>query len=98
MDKVCVKYYADKAWICGETYESLVWKDTEKPTEEKMNALYEFILIDEMREKRNELLAETDFRVLADYNKDKDLWIKYREQLRQLPETWVEDMEFPTPP
>ena len=35
MDKVCVKYYADKVWICGETYESLVWKDTEKLTEEK---------------------------------------------------------------
>ena len=98
MDKVCVIYYADKVWICGETYESLVWKDTEKTTEEKMNELYELVLIDEMREKRNQLLKETDFRVLADYNKDKDLWIKYREQLRQLPETWVEDMEFPTPP
>ena len=22
MDKVCVKYYADKIWICGETYEN----------------------------------------------------------------------------
>ena len=98
MDKVCVKYYADKVWICGETYESLVWKDTEKPTEEKMNELYELILVDEMREKRNQLLAETDFRVLPDYDKEKDLWIKYREQLQQLPETWVEDMEFPTPP
>ena len=53
MDKVCVKYYAGKVWMCRETYESLVWKDTEKPTEVKMNELYEFILIDEMREKRN---------------------------------------------
>jgi hypothetical protein len=85
MDKVCVKYYAHKLLICGETYESLVWKDTEKPTEEKMNELYELILVDEMREKRNQLLAETDFRVLADYNKDKDLWIKYRKKLRDLP-------------
>ena len=98
MDKVCVKYYADKVWICGETYESLVWKDTEKPTEEKMNELYEFILIDKMREKRNKLLAETDFRVLADYNKDKDLWIDYRQKLRDLPSILVKDMEFPTPP
>ena len=98
MDKVCVKYYADKVWMCGETYESLVWNDTEKPTEEKMNALYELVLIDEMREKRNKLLAETDFRVLADYNKNKDLWIVYREKLRQLPETWVKGMKFPTPP
>jgi hypothetical protein len=75
MDKVCVKYYADKVWICGETYESLLWNDktTEKPTEEKMNELYELVLIDEMRTQQNKLLAETDFRVLADYNKDKDL-------------------------
>jgi hypothetical protein len=98
MDKVCLKFYSDKVWICGETYESLVWKDTEKPTEEKMNELYEFILIDEMREKRNKLLAETDFRVLADYNKDKDLWIEYRQKLRDLPSIWVKNMVFPTPP
>ena len=98
MDKVCVKYYAHKVWMCGETYESLVWKDTEKPTEEKMNELYELILVDEMREKRNQLLADTDFRVLPDYDKDKDLMIDYRQKLRDLPSMWVKDMEFPTPP
>ena len=63
-----------------------------------MNELYELMLIDEMREKRNQLLAETDFRVLPDYDKEKDLWIKYRKQLRDLPSIWVKDMEFPTPP
>jgi hypothetical protein len=51
-----------------------------------------------MREKRNKLLAETDFRVLPDYDKDKDLWIEYRQKLRDLPSIWVMDMEFPTPP
>ena len=98
MDKVCVKYYADKVWICGETYESLVWKDIEKPTEEQINELYELMLIDEMREKRNKLLAETDFRELPDYDEDKDLWIDYRQKLRDLPSIRVKDMEFPTPP
>jgi len=98
MDKVCLNYYSDKVWMCGEIYESLVWKDTEKTTEEKINELYELILIDEMRETRNKLLAETDFRVLADYNKDKDLWIDYRQKLRDLPSILVKDMEFPTPP
>ena len=63
MDKVCLKNYSDNVLMCWETYESLVWKDTEKPTEEKMNELYELILVDEMREKQNKLLAETDFRV-----------------------------------
>ena len=100
MDKVCLKYYSDKVWMCGETYESLEWNDktTEKPTEEKMNELYEFILKDEMREKRNKLLAESDFRVLIDYVKDKDLWIEYRQKLRDLPETWIKDMDFPLKP
>ena len=63
-----------------------------------MNELYELILVDEMREKRNQLLKETDFRVLADYNKNKDLWIVYRQKLRDLPSIWVKGMEFPTPP
>jgi hypothetical protein len=98
MDKVCVKFYSDKVWMCGETYESLVWKNTEKPTEEKMKELYELILVDKMREKRNKLLAETDFRVLPDYDTDKDLWIDYRQKLRDLPSIWVKGMEFPTPP
>ena len=77
-----------------------MWNDktTEKPTEEKMNELYEFILKDEMREKRNKLLAESDFRVLIDYVKDKDLWIEYRQKLRDLPETWIKDMDFPLKP
>ena len=98
MDKVCLKYYSDNVWMCWETYESLIWKDTEKPTEEKMNELYEFISIDEMREKRNKLLKETDFRVLPDYDIDKDLWVEYRKKLRDLPSIWVKGMEFPTPP
>jgi hypothetical protein len=78
MDKVCVKYYADIVSMCGETYGSLVWKDTETPTEEKKNELYELILVDEIREKQNQLLKKSDFRVLPDYDKEKDLWIDYR--------------------
>jgi hypothetical protein len=27
MDNVCAKYYGDKLWMCGDTYESLVWND-----------------------------------------------------------------------
>ena len=100
MDKVCIKFYANKVWSCGETYESLMWYDktTEKPTLEKMNELYELLLIDEMREKRNQLLKESDFRVLPDYNKDKELWIEYRQKLRDLPTIWVKGMEFPEKP
>jgi hypothetical protein len=50
-----------------------------------------------MREKRNQLLQETDFRALPDYpNRDK--WITYRQTLRQLPETWTSGKPFPQPP
>ena len=97
--KVLSKHYGDQEWLCGETYETLVWNDktTEKPTKEKMNELYEFILIDEMREKRNKLLAETDFRVLPDYDKDKDLWIDYRQKLRDLLFFGLRVWNFPRP-
>ena len=39
MDYVLIKYYPNNVWICGDTYESLIWKDkTEpKPTEEELN-------------------------------------------------------------
>ena len=34
MDNVLIKYYPNNVWICGDTYESLIWKDktTEKTT------------------------------------------------------------------
>ena len=51
-----------------------------------------------MRTQRNKLLAESDFRVLPDYEKNKDLWIQYRKKLRDLPATWAGGMEFPSPP
>jgi len=63
-----------------------------------LNELCESMLIEEMREQRNQLLKETDFRVLPDYDKDKELWIEYRQKLRQLPETWNVGYEFPQPP
>ena len=39
MDYVLIEYYPNNVWICGDTYESLIWKDTttEKPTEEELN-------------------------------------------------------------
>jgi hypothetical protein len=45
------------------------------------------ISIDEMRTQRNEVLGESDFRVLPDYEKNKDLWIQYRKKLSDLSTT-----------
>jgi len=37
--KVLTKYYIDKEWTCGDTYETVVWyeKTEPKPTEEELN-------------------------------------------------------------
>ena len=39
MDYVLMKYYPDNVLICGDTYESLIWKNTTdpKPSEEELN-------------------------------------------------------------
>ena len=99
--KVLVKYFYGLAWICGETYESLKWNDTEtpKPTKEDLEGLWNDVLKDEMRKERNKLLKESDFRVLPDSpNTNKEAWVLYRQALRDFPAIWVEEMEFPTKP
>ena len=52
MDFVLIKYYPDNVWICGDTYESLLWKDktTEKPTEEELNIKWKELKKDSMRQ------------------------------------------------
>jgi hypothetical protein len=103
MDLVLIKYYADKVWICGETYESLIWKDkTEKPTEEELNIKWAELKKEQMREKRNELLKESDFKFVSDYphssDEKKNEWKIYRQSLRDLPSIWVEGVEYPLKP
>jgi hypothetical protein len=97
--KILVKHYKDLAWICGETYESLKWKDTTtpKPTKEHLETLWKELLKDEMRKERNKLLAETDYTALSDFP-DKDMYLEYRQQLRDFPATWSEGKPFPVKP
>ena len=63
--KILVKHYKGLAWICGDTYKSLIWKDTttEKPTEEELNIKWKELKKENMREERNQLLKDCDFRV-----------------------------------
>jgi hypothetical protein len=43
------------------------------------------------------LLISSDFRALPDFpNRDK--WLIYRQQLRDLPANWTIDTPFPEPP
>ena len=55
-------YYKDNEWACGDSYDSIQWSDKtiEKPTQEKINELYELFLINEMSEKRIKLVFESD--------------------------------------
>ena len=100
--KILEKHYNGLAWICGETYESLKWynKTEPKPTKEHLESLWNDVLKDNMRQERNQLLKDCDFRVLNDYpNTNKEAWITYRQDLRNLPETWVNETTlFPSPP
>jgi hypothetical protein len=104
MDKVLINYYSSNVWICGETYESLIWNDktTEKPTEEELNIKWAELKKEQMREKRNELLKECDFKFVSDYphssDEKKQEWLSYRQSLRDFPSVWEEGMEYPLKP
>ena len=68
----------------------------EKPTEEEIYIKLGEIRKEQMREERNQLLKDCDFRVLIDSNNDKEQWTQYRQELRDFPSIWVEGMPFPT--
>ena len=55
-----------------------------------------------MRENRNELLKECDYKFVSDYihssDEKKGEWLSYRKLLRDLPSVWEEGMEYPTKP
>ena len=99
--KILIKYYIDKKWTCGENYESIVWYDktAEKPTKEHLESLWEELKKDNMRQERNQLLKDCDFRVLSDYpNTNKEAWVSYRQELRDFPALWSEGMDYPIKP
>ena len=97
--KVLMKYFQNNQWNCGETYESIEWKDatTPKPTKEDLESLWNELLKDEMREERNKLLSETDYTALPDFP-NRDMYLEYRQKLRDFPAVWTEGMTFPEKP
>ena len=56
-------------------------------------------LMERMRNARNRLLAECDWRVLPDVP-NQSAWIVYRQALRDFPTTWIpaDIVEFPSSP
>ena len=97
--KILTKYYLNYSWSCGDTYDSLEWYDTTipKPTLEELELKYDDLKKDNMREHRNQLLQESDYRALPDYPNRK-AWLAYRRELRDLPSVWTPGMAFPEKP
>jgi hypothetical protein len=52
---------------------------------------------DEMRKERNKLLSETDYTALPDFP-NREMFLEYRQQLRDFPAVWIEGMVFPEKP
>ena len=97
--KILIKYYLDKKWNCGDTYDSLEWYDETlaKPTEEELELKYDDLLMVEMREERDKLLRESDYTALPDYPQ-RDKWLAYRQELRDFPSIWLPDRPYPQKP
>ena len=90
----------------GRKYENMVWHDEEipKPDEESVAKVYEELLREHpwknIRQERNQRLAEVDWVFSTDYQIDDDLyqqWLTYRKALRDLP-SLTEDPENPVWP
>ena len=78
--------------IRGNVYSGIEWLDKTQtiPTEEEVNAKMKELTDAEplklLREKRNKLIAETDWTQNADVsNSTKTKWTSYRQSLRDLP-------------
>jgi len=96
------KHDDGKLWGIAEDYSTLEWLDeTPKPTDEELIILWnnmEYDYLKEiMRKERNQLLKDCDHCALPDYpNRDK--WIVYRQELRDLPENWTINTPFAQKP
>jgi len=95
--------YPNKQFFIKDTYDTLEWleKDIPKPSDEELKQYWEEIKGDyfkeNIRQKRNQLLQESDFRVVSDYPQ-RDKWIVYRQALRDFPSIWLPEMPFPEKP
>ena len=94
-----------EGWSCGETWESIIFPDGyEKPPKEEFEAKLQELIEEHkwknIRQERNQRLAEVDWVFSEDYQIDDDSyqqWLTYRKALRDLPST-TEDPENPVWP
>jgi len=95
---VLEKHYPEVGFgLEDNSYNSIQFEYGEVPSKEHLDILWTEMEIDVIREKRNKLLQESDYRALPDYPQ-RELWLLYRQDLRDFPSVWVKNMEFPTSP
>ena len=95
---VLEKHYPEVGFgLEDNSYNSIQFEYGEVPSKEHLDKLWTEMEIDIIREKRNKLLKESDFRVVADYPQ-REAWLAYRAKLRDLPSVWTPGMAFPEKP
>jgi len=95
---VLEKHYPEVGFgLEDNSYNSIQFEYGEVPSKEHLDKLWTEMELDVIREKRNKLLKESDFRVVADYPQ-RDKWIVYRQALRDFPSIWAEGRPFPEKP
>lgn len=98
--EIMTKYYPDKSWSISESYESLSWQSDEPPpTDTHLKELWQTYKpeyeLDQLRNIRNQKLTETDKYTISDWpqtTEQKETRLKYRQQLRDLPQLYLEKM------
>lgn len=58
------------------------------------------VMAEQVRQQRDRLLAECDWRSLPDAPGDRDTWLAYRQKLRDITQQpgFPDNIHFPTPP
>ena len=98
------KYLGGEGQTAEECYQTLEIMGMERPDKEdfikNVNERNVYYQMKELRRVRDKLLKECDYIMISDYpNPHKDAWIKYRQELRDLPTTAdLTNVEYPSKP
>ena len=95
---VLEKHYSEVGFgLEDNSYNSIQFEYGEVPSKGHLDKLWTEMEIDVLREKRNQLLQESDYTALPDFPQ-RDKWILYRQALRDFPSIWLPDRPFPETP
>ena len=103
---VLTRNYPGAEWsLNGDDYAGLVWlSDSAKPTQAELDAAWpavrDAMAWDAVRANRDRLLADSDWTQVADAPVDQRAWAVYRQQLRDIPQTFdnPDDVTWPEAP